>query len=173
MFGFPFLGLVFDIADGRVARWMSTGPSMLGQELDSFSDLISFGIAPACLAWTIGLRSFSDKCCLVFFITAGIARLARFNVTQQRSNIKGGKQAYFEGLPIPSSLFIVAIMWYWVESGILEMGIPGGSFHFSLDFLASFGIDSKNSIVHLHSWSLFFVVWACCMVSRNLRIPKL
>ena len=115
MFGLPLLGLLFDIADGKVARWMSTGPSMLGQELDSLSDLISFGVAPACLAWSIGLRTFLDKVCLVVFVCAGLARLARFNVTQQSASLEGGKQKYFEGLPIPSSLMLVSVMWWWVE----------------------------------------------------------
>lgn len=91
---------------------------MLGQELDSLADLISFGVAPATLAFLIGLRSSIDMLILSFFVCCGIARLARFNVTQHV--VMDGKKKAFEGLPIPSSLVLVLGMWIWVEYGYLE-----------------------------------------------------
>ena len=77
-FGLPFLGMIFDIFDGRVARLTKEGPTMMGQELDSLSDLISFGVAPAVLAWVVGLRTAYDRACLTLFVCAGLARLARY-----------------------------------------------------------------------------------------------
>ena len=76
----PILGFGFDALDGRVARWRGGG-SMLGQEMDSLADLISFGVAPAALAFTLGLRSTLDTIALLVFVSAGLARLARFNAT--------------------------------------------------------------------------------------------
>jgi CDP-diacylglycerol--serine O-phosphatidyltransferase len=111
-FVLPFLGGLFDVLDGKVARWTKGGASMLGQELDSLSDLISFGVAPTVLAFVIGLQTVVDRIILAAFCCAGLARLARFNVTvhtiQQDEN---GKAKYFEGLPIPTSLCLVFVMY--------------------------------------------------------------
>ena len=79
---FPLAGLMFDFLDGKVARWRNS-TSLLGQELDSLADLvsilyvvniclfptqISFGVAPALLAFAIGLRTYLDTVCLTGFI---------------------------------------------------------------------------------------------------------
>merc|ERR1712000_169916 len=79
MFLMP-LGLFFDFMDGKVARWRKKS-SLMGQELDSLADLISFGVAPAMAAFTIGMRSLADTVLLTFFVLCGLTRLARFNVT--------------------------------------------------------------------------------------------
>ena len=54
---------------------------MLGADLDSLSDVISFGVAPAVLGFTLGLRGGWDMLCLTYFVVCGVSRLARFNVT--------------------------------------------------------------------------------------------
>ena len=59
---FVVLALVFDVMDGRVARWRHTA-SVMGRELDSLADVISFGVAPACLAFAVGFTGLWD--CLV------------------------------------------------------------------------------------------------------------
>lgn len=79
-FKYPFYGLCFDIFDGRVARWTGLS-SLLGQQLDSLADLISFGVSPAVLGYLFGLRTDMDLIVLALFVCAGIARLGRFNVT--------------------------------------------------------------------------------------------
>src|SRR5216110_1620788 len=74
------VALFFDIFDGYWAR-RSRRQSKLGADLDSLSDIISFGVAPAVLGFTLGLRGGWDMVILVFFVVCGISRLARFNVT--------------------------------------------------------------------------------------------
>ena len=74
--------VVFDLLDGRVARWRHSA-SPLGRELDSLADAVSFGVAPACLARAVGLSGAWDTMALLFFVACGISRLARYNVTAE------------------------------------------------------------------------------------------
>src|ERR1041385_5305830 len=75
------MALVFDILDGNIARRDRAHQSVLGADLDSLSDIISFGVAPAVLGFTLGLRGGWDMLLLTYFVVCGISRLARFNVT--------------------------------------------------------------------------------------------
>src|ERR1700712_3270675 len=68
----PF-GLFFDFMDGKVARWRGKA-SLLGQELDSLADLVSFGVSPAVAAFTIGMRTPADHFLLSFFALCGLLR---------------------------------------------------------------------------------------------------
>jgi len=61
--------LGFDIADGRVARRQKTN-SMFGQELDSLADIVSFGVAPACLAYGLGMRGAGTRSFLSILLPA-------------------------------------------------------------------------------------------------------
>lgn len=152
----PACGFIFDALDGKVARWRKSS-SMLGQELDSLADLISFGVAPAFLAFSIGLRSKVDMIMLIGFVCAGLARLARFNATiANLPKDASGKSKYFEGLPIPSSLCLVAYMAYLIHNDLIHDSIPLG-YHLHA----------------LHPLSLLFGLWAAAMVSKTLRVPKL
>ena len=120
---FPLFGAIFDLLDGKVARWRKSS-SMLGQELDSLADSLSFGAAPAFAAYALGLRGGIDSFILTLFVCAGVARLARFNVTAASiPHDSTGKARYFEGLPIPSSLVLVGGMAVCLLSGRIE---PGG-----------------------------------------------
>jgi len=103
------LALIFDIADGRVAR-RQKDPSPFGQELDSLADIVSFGVAPAALAYCLGMRGALDAIVLMYFVVCGISRLARYNVTAGELADEAGKVKYFEGTPIPSSLILVAVL---------------------------------------------------------------
>ncbi|KAF8201686.1 CDP-diacylglycerol-serine O-phosphatidyltransferase [Pholiota molesta] len=163
---FPLAGLMFDFMDGKVARWRKSS-SMLGQELDSLADLISFGVAPALLAFVVGLRTYLDTVVLTGFICCGLARLARFNATVAlipKGN--GGKAKYFEGLPIPSSLGLVAVLSYWAKQGWIEgqQGLPWGT-------TTLWGEAGGRGEVHYVS--LVFGCWAAAMVSKTLRVPKI
>ncbi|KAL1410752.1 CDP-diacylglycerol-serine O-phosphatidyltransferase [Vanrija albida] len=165
---FPILGCGFDALDGTVARWMGGG-SMLGQEMDSLADLVSFGVAPATLAFTLGLRRPLDVLALLLFVSAGLARLARFNATVALIPADAsGKSKYFEGLPIPSSLFLTGWMAFWVRQGWYVLGSEGGDV--PLGVLQVFG-DSRWGQVHIVSG--VFALWAAAMVSKTLRVPKL
>ena len=120
---FPLFGAIFDLLDGKVARWRKSS-SMLGQELDSLADSLSFGAAPAFAAYALGLRLRFDSLLLTLFVCAGVARLARFNVTAASiPHDSTGKARYFEGLPIPSSLVLVGGMAICLLTGRVE---PGG-----------------------------------------------
>lgn len=100
------IALLFDVLDGRVARARGES-SPLGQELDSLADVVSFGVAPAAMAFAVGLRGAWDGLCLMYFVGCGISRLARYNVTAPALAGQTGKVTHFEGLPIPSSLLLV------------------------------------------------------------------
>ena len=93
--------LVFDVFDGRVARWRQKS-SLLGRELDSLADVISFGVAPALIAYGCGMQGLWDRAVLVFFVACGVSRLARFNVTADALSAGSGKVSHFEGTPIPT-----------------------------------------------------------------------
>jgi len=163
---FPVAGLMFDFFDGKVARWRKSS-SLLGQELDSLADLISFGVAPALLAFVAGLRTVLDTVVLTGFICCGIARLARFNATVATIPKDGtGKAKHFEGLPIPSSLFLVGVLSYWVKIGSIEgkHGLPLGT-------VTLFG--APGGLGEIHIVAVVIGVWAAMMVSKTLRIPKL
>lgn len=103
------LALVFDFADGRVARWRHR-KSALGADLDSLADTISFGLAPAALGFAVGLRGALDVAILLYFVGCGISRLARFNVTADDLADDSGKVKYFEGTPIPTSVLLVGLI---------------------------------------------------------------
>ena len=64
---------IFDVLDGRVARWRHSA-SPLGRELDSLADALSFGVAPACLGRAVGLDGMWDTVALLFFVACGISR---------------------------------------------------------------------------------------------------
>lgn len=165
----PILGFGFDALDGKVARWRGGG-SMLGQEMDSLADLISFGVAPATLAFTLGLRTSLDCTALLLFVSAGLARLARFNATVALIPADStGKSKYFEGLPIPSSLFLTGTMAFWVKQGWYAMGSKGGDVPFGM--LKLWGEKGGNGEVHVAA--IIFAIWGAMMVSKTLKVPKL
>ncbi len=93
------LAAFFDALDGMMAR-LTNSTSLFGVELDSLSDIVSFGVAPAFLLYVFGLRNFDLLGLIVSALPAlcGAVRLARFNVTVEQ---EGGKPEYFTGLPIP------------------------------------------------------------------------
>jgi CDP-diacylglycerol--serine O-phosphatidyltransferase len=162
---FPLAGLLFDFFDGKIARWRNSS-SMLGQELDSLADLVSFGVAPALLAFVVGLRTYLDTVCLTGFICCGLARLARFNATVALvPKDSTGKARYFEGLPIPSSLGLVAVLSYWTKQGWIagKEGIPGG-------IITLWGEAGGRGDLHIAS--IVFGCWAAAMVSKTLKVPK-
>src|SRR4029077_1565867 len=105
-----FVALVCDVIDGYWAR-RSGRQSVLGADLDSLADIVSFGVAPAVMGFTLGMRGGWDMLILAYFVVCGISRLARFNVTAAAlSDAKTGKVKYFEGTPIPTCVLIVVLL---------------------------------------------------------------
>lgn len=151
------LAFVLDLADGTVAR-QRPGQSLFGRELDSLADIVSFGVAPVALAYALGMRGGVDVLILIFFVTCGISRLARYNITAAELANARGKVAYFEGAPIPSSLLLVLLLGLCFYTGRVGPDLPLGVVR-----LASF---------EWHPLSLFYFLLACAMISKTLRIPK-
>jgi CDP-diacylglycerol--serine O-phosphatidyltransferase len=108
---------VFDVFDGKVAK-LSGATSKFGMQYDSLADLISFGIAPALLAFSWALRPYGKFGWLAafLFVACGAIRLARFNVMAS-----SGETKYFKGLPIPVAAAMIAftILLYFqlIETG--------------------------------------------------------
>lgn len=155
--GMVFAALVFDILDGRIARWRQKN-SVMGRELDSLADVISFGVAPAVIAYGCGMQGLYDRIVLTCFVACGVSRLARYNVTAEALSGDGGKVKYFEGTPIPTSLLLVMLMFLAAWQGAL-----GDSLWFGKVLFAGFT---------LHPLVLVFAVSGSLMVSR-IRFPKL
>src|SRR5260221_14174385 len=98
---FIVLALFFDVMDGRVARWRHQA-SVMGRELDSLADVISFGVAPACLGFAVGLTGLLDCLVLLYFVGSGISRLARYNITAEKVSEEAGTVTSLEGNPLPT-----------------------------------------------------------------------
>ena len=71
---------IFDVLDGRIARWRHAA-SPMGRELDSLADVVSFGVAPAAIAFAAGVNTWVDQVILLFFAGCGVSRLARTVLT--------------------------------------------------------------------------------------------
>ena len=124
--------VLFDGLDGRIARMTGTS-SDFGRELDSLADAITFGVAPAMLAWTWGFHLMPEvllsggrwaikltqlgAIASFLFLIAGTSRLARFNITvnPQPSNPGRPGKKYFVGMPIPAGAGVVAAVVHFAE----------------------------------------------------------
>jgi CDP-diacylglycerol---serine O-phosphatidyltransferase len=145
------VALVCDVFDGWIARWRHSASAM-GRELDSLADVISFGVAPAAIAFAAGVNTWLDQAILLFFTACGLSRLARFNVTAESLSGAKGKVEYFEGTPIPTSV---------VPLGILMLAFSAGNLY-RMHILG----------VTVHAVALPFLVSGSLMISKTLRIPK-
>jgi CDP-diacylglycerol--serine O-phosphatidyltransferase len=120
------IALVCDALDGSVARWRRKS-SPLGGDLDSLADVVSFGVAPAVLAFALGMRGGWDAVCLCYFVACGISRLARYNVTMDQLADETGKVSHYEGTPIPTSLGLVAMLGVAFAQGSVGDQLWGGA----------------------------------------------
>jgi CDP-diacylglycerol--serine O-phosphatidyltransferase len=153
------LAFIFDVLDGKVARARNEH-SILGRELDSLADVISFGMAPAALGFAAGLRGGWDWAILIYFVCCGVSRLARFNVTAEKlsEGNEGGKVKYFEGTPIPTSVVLVGVLAFSAWQGRLGDNLYGGAW--------------QLGPWQLHPLSILFLLSGSAMISKTLRIPK-
>jgi len=152
------LAFVFDVFDGRVARWRQK-TSSLGRELDSLADVISFGVAPAIIAYGAGMDGLWDRAILIYFVACGVSRLARYNITAETLSQGSDKVKYFEGTPIPSSLLLVIVIAIAAVNGAIGNQL----------WLGMIQIGPWQ----LHPLVLMFAVSGSLMISRTLHIPKL
>ena len=151
------LAFVFDALDGWVAR-QRHGASLLGRELDSLSDVISFGVAPAALAYACGMQGGWDWLVLSYFVACGVSRLARYNVTAETLADGGDKVKFFEGTPIPTSLVLVVLLAIAAHLGHVGPQLWLG--------------EVKLGPWLLHPLVLLYAVSGTLMISKTLRIPK-
>ena len=140
--------VVLDGLDGRIARMTNT-VSAFGREMDSLADVITFGIAPAVLAYTWGVQFVAPGGLLMdhragyffafLFLLCGAARLARFNVQVNPIPSNPGRpdRKYFVGLPIPAAAGMVAATVYASDSVPLDWWIES-AFWLALLGLLSF-----------------------------------
>jgi CDP-diacylglycerol--serine O-phosphatidyltransferase len=146
----PLAGL-FDLLDGRIARWRHQA-SPMGRELDSLADVISFGVAPAGIAFAAGLDSALDQAILMYFTGCGLSRLARYNITVEALAAETGKVRYFEGTPIPTSIVPLGVLIWAFRQRTL----------YPVQFLS----------VDFHLVSVLFFLSGSLMISKTLKIPK-
>ena len=149
---------ICDVLDGRNARARHQH-SALGRELDSLSDVISFGVAPASLAFAAGMQGGWDAAALVYFVCCGVSRLARYNVTAEQLSGDSGKVKYFEGTPIPTSVVLTAVLAVAAWQDRIGDALWGGSV--------------AIGPWQLHLLSLLYVLSGSRMISKTLHIPKL
>ena len=110
-----FCAMVLDSLDGRVARMTNT-QSAFGEQMDSLSDMVSFGAAPAIIAYVWALQGLGRWGWMAAFVYCACAalRLARFNV-----NTSVVDKRYFQGLPSPAAAALVAgFIWLMTDLGI-------------------------------------------------------
>ena len=110
-----FCAMVLDSLDGRVARMTNT-QSAFGEQMDSLSDMVSFGAAPALIAYVWALKDLGRWGWIAAFVYCACAalRLARFNV-----NTAVVDKSFFQGLPSPAAAALIAgFIWVITESGV-------------------------------------------------------
>lgn len=122
--------VLFDGLDGRIAR-LTNSTSDFGREFDSLADIVTFGIAPAFLAYAWGVRSLEEVygtqlvqhvrqigwIVTFTYVICGAARLARFNIDTTKG---AGDRRYFIGLPIPAAAGGVAALIHWAKYPVNE-----------------------------------------------------
>lgn len=161
------LGAIFDSVDGRVARMTGT-QSAFGEQFDSISDVVSFGVAPAFLVYN---KFFSDlgRIGLItsfIFLLCGALRLARFN-----ANIDKVSSEYFQGLPIPSgALAMVGLtLFSSVVPEIMDFRpiIIGYVLFYSFLMISNIPFNSfkKSEWVRKHKKRVLFIIFSIIILT--------
>jgi CDP-diacylglycerol--serine O-phosphatidyltransferase len=128
--------IVFDGLDGRIAR-LTNSTSAFGREFDSLADVITFGVAPAILAYTWGIPAVSELLgprwiqhipylgwILTFaYVICGAARLGRFNIESVKPT---ADRRYFVGMPIPAAAGTIAAIVHWEKTPLAQWGYSLG-----------------------------------------------
>jgi CDP-diacylglycerol--serine O-phosphatidyltransferase len=120
--------------------------------------VISFGVAPAALAYACGMQGGWDWLVLSYFVCCGVSRLARYNVTAEEIAGDADKVPYFEGTPIPTSLALVIVLALAAHFNAIGPALWGGSW--------------QLGPWQLHPLVLLFGLSGSLMISKTLRIPK-
>ncbi len=116
---------VFDLLDGRLAR-LGGNESSFGREFDSLADIVSFGVAPALMVYTVVLHDFPQKTGWIIasiYLICGALRLARFNCLAAANSTAANKE--FRGFPIPAAAGLIAsltLFLLWLEESPFKLG---------------------------------------------------
>ena len=128
--------ILFDGLDGRIAR-LTNSTSAFGREFDSLADVITFGVAPAILAYSWGIRAINESLgppliehlrqigwVVTFaYVICGAARLGRFNIDAAKPSTD---RRYFVGMPIPAAAGAIAAIVHWEKTALVEWGYSLG-----------------------------------------------
>ncbi len=175
---FIVLGAIFDSVDGRIARLTKT-QSSFGEQFDSMSDLVSFGVSPAIVYY---FRFLSDTGRLgmvaaFFFMLCGALRLARFN-----ANIDKVKSDYFQGLPIPggatATISLILVSLNFPEIQHYRFLTLGYLFFYAVLMISNIPFPSfKNSEwVRNHRKQvlmIIFIILASLFIYEEIMIPSI
>ena len=147
---------------------VKSGDIKLSDELDSLASLVTFVASPVVMAFTLGLQTTLDVIVLSSFLLCGMARLAKCNIlAHQKSSgdhMTGSRcntplnRSYSEGLPVSSSLILVATMNLMVKKELVHDALPLGLF-------------CKVQGLEFHPIVLVFLLYGCGLVSKRLKIP--
>lgn len=119
--------------------------------------MISFGVAPAALAYACGMQGGWDWVVLSYFVCCGVSRLARYNIIAESLSGDDGKVRHFEGTPIPTSLALVALLALATWQGHIGESLWFGAIDLGWQ---------------LHPLVLLFALSGSLMISKTLHIPK-
>jgi len=151
--------VLFDGLDGRIARMTNTS-SDFGRELDSLADVITFGVAPALLAWMWGFREIPPgvlsstemagkmaqfgAIASFLFLIAGASRLARFNISTNPQPLNPGRpgKKYFVGMPIPAGAGVIAAVVHFTKGDPQEWWGSSITFMFIVVLTAYFMVST-------------------------------
>ncbi len=172
----PFIGIavVLDMLDGRIARMTGTA-SEFGVQFDSMADIISFGMAPAILAFSWGLSSLGRLgwAAAFLFVTAAALRLARFNVQAGSAD-----KRYFIGMPSPAAAGIVASTVYafparfsephWAAPLVLLVVVPAALMVSTIRFRSFKSLDTQSR--HPFRLLILFAVFITAIVTRPQEV---
>ncbi len=162
---------VFDLLDGRVAR-MTRSTSEFGLEYDSIADVVSFGVAPAIMAYVWALPAFGKLgwAGAFFFAACGALRLARFNTISHEL-----PKSYFLGLPIPAAANTVAtgyIAWKDLAFEHFEPIVLGLTFLLGLLMVSSIRFRSFKDFDLKHKRSFVVLVFALIVITSIASRPE-
>lgn len=112
-----------DMFDGKVARSKTDRTEeekRFGIQIDSLCDLVCFGVFPAVIGYSLGVKGNVERLCLVFYVLAAVIRLAYFNVTEEtRQKQTNEVRKYYQGLPVTSAAAIFPLI-FLLRGGLLD-----------------------------------------------------
>ena len=134
---------ICDMFDGKIARAMkrSEDAQKFGIQIDSLCDLVCFGVFPAILGYSFGIRGFFGNVCLIAYVLCAVIRLGYFNVMEEKRQKETNElRKEYQGLPVTSAAAIFPLVFLLKDSGkfsfdvVWEVAILFIAFLFVLDF---------------------------------------